>query len=337
MLDFNTNHKALVLTAFIVFVVLSFGVAIFPANEMQKYEPLPEQEDLTKQEFEGLKIYNAEGCVACHTQQVRNIEMDQVWGKRPSVPEDYHYSKKRLDVWRQSASVLGSERTGPDLTDIGRRQPSESWHLLHLYNPRAVVKESIMPNFPWLFKEVDSERVKASDVVVAVPNEFLDDKSKKVVATDEAIQLVAYLQSLQQAQMPENSEPEFIPFSKKNKESNDQTVEASSGLDGEKLFTSTCATCHQSTGQGVPGAFPPLVGSEVVNSKDAKKMIRIILEGYDEMEGYGAMPGFADQLSDAEIAAIMTYERSHWGNDAPKVTEEDVKKVREELNKAKAQ
>jgi cytochrome c oxidase cbb3-type subunit 2 len=81
MLDFNTNHKALVLTAFLVFVVLSFGVAIFPANEMQKYEPLPGQEDLTKQEFEGLKVYNAEGCVACHTQQVRNIEMDQTWGR----------------------------------------------------------------------------------------------------------------------------------------------------------------------------------------------------------------------------------------------------------------
>lgn len=331
MLDFNTNHKALVLTAFSVFVVLSFGVAILPASQMEKYEPLPEQEDLSEQEFEGLRVYIGEGCVACHTQQVRNIEMDQVWGKRPSVPEDYHFSKKRMDVWRQSASLLGSERTGPDLTDIGKRQPSESWQLLHLYNPRAVVKESIMPSFPWLFKEVDSNRVKESDAVVAVPSEFLNDKSKKVVASKDALQLVAYLKSLKQPQMPENSEPPFIPFSKKEKQDGGQTADASSSLDGEDLFSSTCASCHQASGEGVPGAFPSLVGSDIVNTKDAEQMIRIILEGYNELEDYGPMPGFADQLSDAEIAAIMTYERSNWGNDAPAVKEEDVKKVRADI------
>ncbi|MDN6280310.1 MAG: cytochrome c [Psychroflexus sp.] len=334
MLDFNTNHKALVLTAFSVFVVLSFGVAILPASQMEKYEALPEQEDLTDQEFEGLRVYIGEGCVACHTQQVRNIEMDQVWGKRPSIPEDYHFSKKRMDVWRQSASLLGSERTGPDLTDIGKRQPSESWQLLHLYNPRAVVKESVMPSFPWLFKEVDSNRVKESDAVVAVPSQFLNDKSKKIVASEDALQLVAYLKSLKQPKMPENSEPEFIPFSKKKKEGGDQTADASSGLDGKDLFSSTCASCHQASGEGVPGAFPSLVGSDIVNTDDAEQMIRIILEGYNELEDYGPMPGFADQLSDAEIAAIMTYERSSWGNDAPEVKEEDVKKVRADLENA---
>src|SRR5690606_38982328 len=115
--------------------------------------PLPGMESPSAEVQRGLHIYIREGCVACHTQQVRNIEMDNVWGDRPSMPADYYYSKKRMDVWRQSPSLLGSERTGPDLTHVGSRQPSLDWHLLHLYNPRLVVGESVMPGYPWLFEE----------------------------------------------------------------------------------------------------------------------------------------------------------------------------------------
>src|SRR3546814_520639 len=117
-------------------------------------------------EMKGLRVYIAEGCVACHTQQVRSIEMDKTWGDRPSIPSDYYYSKQRLDLWRQSPSLLGSERTGPDLSNIGNRQPSEDWHLLHLYNPRLVVKESVMPSYPWLF-ETKSETGK-NDVILKI-------------------------------------------------------------------------------------------------------------------------------------------------------------------------
>lgn len=327
MLNFNKDHKALVLTAFGVFVVLSLGVAVFPAFQMEEYEALPDQPKMTEQEYKGQQIYISEGCVACHTQQVRNIEMDNMWGKRPSVPEDYVYSKQRIDVWRQSPSLLGSERTGPDLTDVGNRQPGEAWQLLHLYNPRAVSKESVMPSFPWLFKEMDSTQVDSSDVIVAVPKQYFNKPGKKIVATDDVKDLVAYLISLKQAEMPENSIPKFIPFTKKKEEAK-EGVAASSGLDGAKLFTNTCSACHQDNGKGIPGAFPPLAGSVTVNDEDPTKMIGIIIGGYDNMPEYGPMPGFGDQLSDAEIAAIMTHERSSWGNDAPEVTEEMVKKVR---------
>lgn len=327
MLNFNKDHKALVLTAFGVFVVLSLGVAVFPAFQMEKYEPLPDQPKMTEQEYKGQQIFVAEGCVACHTQQVRNIEMDNMWGKRPSVPEDYVYSKKRMDIWRQSPSLLGSERTGPDLTDVGNRQSGEAWQLMHLYNPRAVVTESVMPSFPWLFEEMDKSQIDDSDVVVSLPKEFFDKPGKEVVATEDVENLVAYLISLKQPEMPENSIPKFIPFSKKKKEDKGGAT-ASNGLDGEKLFKNTCSACHQDNGKGVPGAFPPLAGSATVNDEDPTKMIEIIIGGYDNMPEYGPMPGFGDQLSDAEIAAIMTHERSSWGNTAPEVTEEMVKKVR---------
>ncbi len=334
MLDFNKDHRALVITAFSVFLILSIGIAVVPAFQMDAYGPLPNQPEMTAQEIRGQRVYIAEGCVACHTQQVRNIEMDNMWGKRPSVAEDYYYSKQRMDLWRQTPSVLGSERTGPDLTDIGNRQPGAAWHLLHFYNPRAVVEESIMPGFKWLFREMDSTQINPSDVVVPVPKKFFDNPGKKIVASQEVLDLVSYMQYLKQPELPRGVEVEFIPMIKQEEtDKMSGTSAPSSSLDGEKLFMNTCSACHQSTGKGVAGAFPPLAGSDIVNDGDPSKMISIILMGYDGNPEYGPMPGFADQLTDAEIAAIMTHERTSWGNSASAVDVEAVKKVRDSILK----
>ena len=73
------------------------------------------------------------------------MPQDKIFG-RPSAPGDFAY---------QTPELLGSQRTGPDLTNIGVRQPSAVWQYIHLYNPRAVVPESIMPAFDWMFQVVD--------------------------------------------------------------------------------------------------------------------------------------------------------------------------------------
>jgi cytochrome c oxidase cbb3-type subunit 2 len=326
MFNFHKDHKKLVLTAFIAFVILSLVIAVIPASQMQDVQPLPDQKDLTTSEREGLHIYVSENCMACHTQQVRNIEMDNVWGERPSIPSDYFYSKARMDVWRQSPSLLGSERTGPDLTNVGKRQPGKEWHLLHLYNPRIVVKESVMPGYPWLFEEKDSTSISPEDIVVPVPAKYIRHKGNKMIATENAMFLVSYLQSLSQTPMPGIS-PDFIPsISKKEAKA---SGDGKSSLDGEKLYAQTCAACHQSTGLGLAGAFPPLAGSAIVKDENYDLFIKIILQGYDARSEYGQMPGFAAQLSDEQIAAIATHERSSWGNDAPAVSAEDVKKIRD--------
>ncbi|MEO8773428.1 MAG: cbb3-type cytochrome c oxidase subunit II [Gelidibacter sp.] len=335
MLNFHKEHKNLVLTAGGVFIALSILIAILPAFQMQRTEPIPDEQPLTVNEREGLHVYVSENCMACHTQQVRNIEMDKVWGSRPSIPSDYFYSKKRLDVWRQSPSLLGSERTGPDLTNIGVRQPSEDWHLLHLYNPRAVVSASVMPSYPWLFREVDSSALRKDDKVIAVPKNLFNKPGKKIVASDDALRLVDYLKYLKQTDMPSGTIDDFIPALKKIQ------AERSDGgkqtLDGAKLYAQVCAACHQDTGKGIIGAFPPLVGSSIVNDENTEKLIRVVIQGYNARTDYGVMPPFGDQLNDAEIAAILTHERSSWGNDAAAVTEDDVAKVRQyvemELNK----
>lgn len=329
MLNFHKEHKNLVLTAGVVFIALSIMIAILPAFQMQETEPIPGQKPLSANERKGLRVYVAENCMACHTQQVRNIEMDNVWGSRPSIPSDYFFSKKRLDVWRQSPSLLGSERTGPDLTNIGKRQPSEDWHLLHLYNPRAVVPESVMPSYVWLFREVDSTLVGKDDKTIAVPKEYFNKPGMKIVATEDALLLIEYIKSLQQMELPGGKVNDFIPALKKIQEEGMGGAIDSGGLNGENLFKQTCAACHQDNGKGVAGAFPPLAGSEIVNNEDPDLLIKIILQGYDARPDYGVMPPLGDQLTDAEIAAITTHERSSWGNDAPAVKEEDVRKIRE--------
>ena len=98
---------------------------------------------------------------------------------------------------------------------------------------------------------------------------------------------------------------------------------AGAAVDGKALFAAQCAACHQATGQGLPGVFPPLAGAEWVTG-EPRVLANILLHGvtgpitvagksYD-----GAMPAFR-QLSDAELAAVASYIRSAWGNQAAAV------------------
>lgn len=320
MINFHKDHANLVNVSLLVFALLSTGIAVAPALSMQDNNgPLPDMPKMTEQEHRGLAVYVAEGCIACHTQQVRNIEMDKVWGSRPSMPSDYHYSKVRMGIWQQTPSLLGSERTGPDLTNVGKRQPGAQWQLLHLYNPRLVVKGSVMPRYGWLFQEVDSAAVGPHDVVVPVPADHMAKAGNKVIATARANDLVAYLVSLKQAPLPEGAlAPAFIATPAPDGQPVPKSATAPDALpDGGAVFSQVCAACHQADAKGLPGAFPPLAGSPIVNDKDAEKMIDIVLGGYSGRPNYGPMPPQAENLTDEQIAAVVNHVRSSFGNDAP--------------------
>jgi cytochrome c oxidase cbb3-type subunit 2 len=326
MLDFHKNHQLLLITIVSVFVLLSIIIAVIPAYKMQENnEPLPGDEAMTEAEIRGLNLYISEGCVGCHTQQVRGIEMDKVWGSRPAMPSDFHYSKQRMDIWRQSPSILGSQRTGPDLTNAGLRQPSDQWHLLHLFNPRIVVEESIMPAYPWLFSY--EEAPAEGSVTIEVPSNFRNGTGT-VVASPEVLDLVAYLKSLQQAPLVAEG-TSFIPARAKPTEITGGNGGQELLPDGASLYSSTCAACHQADGMGIAGAFPPLAKSKILNDQDPELLIRIILQGYDANPEFGQMPGFAALLTNAEIAAIINYERNSWGNSAPEIDAEQVADIRE--------
>ncbi len=112
----------------------------------------------------------------------------------------------------------------------------------------------------------------------------------------------------------------------------DKTVAAAS--QGERLYA-TCVACHQANGQGMVGAFPPLAGSEwVTGSPD--RLIAILVHGMQGpitvagMEYNGVMLpyGVGVEMSNGDLATLLTYIRSSWGNSASAVAAEDVARVK---------
>lgn len=104
-------------------------------------------------------------------------------------------------------------------------------------------------------------------------------------------------------------------------------------VDGKALFAAHCVACHQATGKGLPGVFPPLDGSEWVHG-DERVLANILLHGVQgdiEVAGThynGAMPAFA-QLSDGELAGLANYIRTSWSNQSPEVKVELFERERE--------
>ena len=94
-------------------------------------------------------------------------------------------------------------------------------------------------------------------------------------------------------------------------------------VDGKQVFNANCVACHQATGQGLPGVFPPLAGSEWAQGNE-RVVANILLHGIDgeiTVAGKpfkGAMPSFK-RLGDAELAAVASYIRSDWSNKAPPI------------------
>jgi mono/diheme cytochrome c family protein len=86
---------------------------------------------------------------------------------------------------------------------------------------------------------------------------------------------------------------------------------------GAKVYASYCSGCHQADGKGVAGKFPPLAGNPVVSAQDPGNVFKVILGGIPSRDGYAAMPGFAAQLSNQQIADLVNYLRASWGNNAP--------------------
>ena len=169
-------------------VAFAFAVLVLvPALQLSTVSPPAGLAPYSDSAAAGRREYVALGCMYCHSQQVRSpsfgSDRARGWG-RASYPVDYIYDRPHQ---------LGTMRTGPDLINIGVRQPSREWHYAHLYEPRAVTPGSVMPAFPFLFRVVDQAGM--GDVIVTLP-EGVGPAGKVVVAGPEARRLVIYLLSL---------------------------------------------------------------------------------------------------------------------------------------------
>ncbi|XUW93424.1 cbb3-type cytochrome c oxidase subunit II (plasmid) [Burkholderia sp. M6-3] len=178
----------------IMLAMATLVLVALPYRQLKDDEPPEQLKPYTIAQLRGRTTYVNMGCVYCHSQQPRAASLgpDKLrgWG-RPSASADYAYDYPHL---------LGVSRTGPDLFNIGARQPSAAWHLAHLYQPRAVSPGSVMPAYPFLFRVVDQAR--PGDVVVQLPSKSAPSGEKQVVATQEALDLVAYLTALDHTYPP---------------------------------------------------------------------------------------------------------------------------------------
>jgi len=139
---------------FLVFLTSWLGLVAYPALQLGRLTPVADTDNggslpptYGGQAIAGQRIYATEGCISCHSQQVRQTsittsDIDRGWGVRPSVARDY---------LRDSTAFLGSRRLGQDLSNVGVRRPDAKWHFIHLYHPAAVCEGSLMPCFSDLF------------------------------------------------------------------------------------------------------------------------------------------------------------------------------------------
>lgn len=185
---FEMDEMRLVVGSMVILSGATALLVVMPYLLLKDTQPPPGLKPYTPVQLEGRQSYIANGCVYCHSQQPRDIAQApdalRGWG-RASIAADYAYDTPHL---------LGTMRTGPDLLNIGARQPSRDWHLGHLYAPRAYTPGSTMPAYPYMF-EVRQGAAKPGEVVVNLPPAYAKP-GQVVVAKPEALALVEYLIAL---------------------------------------------------------------------------------------------------------------------------------------------
>jgi len=188
----ETNNFLMIV---LILIAVAFGglVEIVPLFfQKSTTEPVTGVKPLTALQLAGRDIYVREGCYNCHSQMIRPFRAETLrYG---------HYSVAGESVYDHPFQ-WGSKRTGPDLARVGGKY-SDEWHRIHLNNPRDVVPESNMPEYPWLSKNiVDAAAMPAHmkalrTVGVPYTDEEIAKAEEEVTGKTEIEALVAFLQSL---------------------------------------------------------------------------------------------------------------------------------------------
>ncbi|MEJ6621214.1 MAG: cbb3-type cytochrome c oxidase subunit II [Opitutae bacterium] len=348
ILKFSLGIFATLSVAWLAFVVgarKQFGDLEPISSVLEEDGTIPEGADLYPQAMagvaqQGASEYVALGCATCHTQQVRLVEsgfdVERGWGERPSVARDYIL---------QNEVSIGNTRVGPDLANLGLREYSDEWLHQHLFEPQSLVPESICPPSPFLY-DVKKVNRKGLLKIESDQNEIVRYISPSIRAN----RIVAYLQALHQNyELPEMSfikeEEDDDEIASVVSDSNDTKLPswlAAQISSGKEIYNKIgpggggCVSCHQPTGLGLVGAFPPLANSDWVLG-DKERIIKISMYGLmGEIEVNGVKyngvmipPGLpAGSLSDQQIADVLTYIRNDWGNSASSISKGEVAHVR---------
>ena len=265
-----TTAYATTFGAGLVFFIISFlALAVFPAfelhREMARTTPPGVHLQLTASELHGRQLYGADGCAYCHTQQVRFTRADT---------ERFGSPTEAWETQNQFPQMWGTRRVGPDLArETGRH--TNDWQLVHLYNPRYVVPDSMMPSYPWVFKGSPEK------------------------PSQDAIDIVAYLNTLGRAQQeanPSHPLPAFV---------DPVAMGYQDPADGRRVFAENCAGCHGENADGRSaggGALRP----NAFNLAGFRLSDKVVWRALEQGVPGSSMPSW-NNLPSSEFAAVISY------------------------------
>ncbi|MCD8552817.1 cbb3-type cytochrome c oxidase subunit II [Seleniivibrio sp.] len=284
----NSLYSKAVLFAVVAAVTVLIGtivtvfVPMFTAGMHPKNDNL---QPFTALQLAGRDVYQAEGCVNCHTQTVRPLKADVLRYGEYSKAGEFAYDRPFL--W-------GSKRTGPDLARIGGKYPDE-WHIQHFENPQAFFPMSNMPKYTWLKnKPLNASETLAHMKALGFP--YTDEDAKALESSTQLDALVAYMQVIGTSVARKEAivvDPSMIesanPFAGKP-----ESIAA-----GQAIYKAECAGCHGQNAEGNIGASI----SDYAQGEPADTDTYITVANGLE----GAMPAFAGQLSKEKIWSVVSY------------------------------
>jgi mono/diheme cytochrome c family protein len=202
--------------------------------------------DLSASERRGREVYAREGCAYCHTQQIRYLEADTARFGAPTLAWETQFDYPHL---------LGTRRIGPDLSRASGTRTAD-WHFLHLYSPRILVPESVMPAYRWLFDAApDRPRQEARDLVAYLEtlgrNRELAGPEGEAYSRERCDCPDDHMAHMAFAVTPVNGSP-----ARTRRDAEYPQLPANTDLErGNTLFAAACAGCHGPGGNGDgPGA-----------------------------------------------------------------------------------
>lgn len=292
------------------FFAFSFVVlAIVPGKQLEdeiKWVAPVTMARLTASEQRGRVIYGREGCAYCHSEQIRSLAEDVRRFGAPTEAWETKYDFPHL--W-------GTRRIGPDLSREFNLH-SADWQLTHLYNPRFVVRDSVMPGYPWLFKgSPDQPTQEGMDVLAYLQSlgrerevAGLDQRVSPSIVTDEMSKMEMGEEPLAVATPPgvpvpmpggySQNAPLLHPASKPG----DLEEEIRRGAN---LYAANCASCHGSAGKGDGPASPSLLPkpADLTAARFSDERVSGVL--WNGVAG-SAMPPWR-QLPTEDLRALISY------------------------------
>jgi len=295
---------AVVTGCLLILATIVFVVVLLPYVHTNQTTPSSIFRQRSADEAAGRKIYIANGCVYCHSQSIRTID----WGlgaERIAQAGDY------VDDY---PILLGSQRTGPDLSQDGGEHPDD-WHIAHFMNPRYTRPLSIMPAWKWLGEEkihhltryVQSLGMKDADRRMARQQFWKAEASKAFEAGPDAN--VQWLS-------------EHIPQGWRDVPNPYPTSEAGLAR-GHKIYQDFCLGCHGPVGDGMgpaqPWIYPPPLNFTILKNREISGGILY----YQIMNGITgtAMPYFKRELESEKIWDVGNYVAVYFINDSDANTE----------------